>query len=312
MKKEFQLRLLPTLALATVAALAGCGGGGGEREAGQGLAQGVTLEFVARAGSAPVSCGTLVSGLGSGGVDAQLQDLRFYISNVRLLRSDGSEVALALGANDDWNLTAGSDSLTLIDLEDGSGACSEGTAATNATIRGTVPAGDYTGVKLTMGVPFALNHSDYAMAPRPLDLQGMAWSWQSGRKFANIELTEPAGTSRPWTTSSFLFHLGSTGCSGNPASGETVSCAAPNRMEFTLANFDPATQRIAIDLQALLAGTDITVNRGGGPGCMSGGTDPECLRVFEALAIDWKPDGSGTGRPIAGGAAQTLFRAVAK
>jgi hypothetical protein len=34
--------------------------------------------------------------------------------------------------------------------------------------------------------------------------------------------------------------------------------------------------------------------------------------VFKALAIDWKADGTGTGLPINGGAAQTLFRAIAK
>jgi hypothetical protein len=45
---------------------------------------------------------------------------------------------------------------------------------------------------------------------------------------------------------------------------------------------------------------------------MYGGSDPECLRVFEALAIDWKADGSGTGLPIAGGASQTVFRAITK
>ena len=294
------------LAIAASSLLIACGGGG---DAGP---KAVTLEFAAYAGSTPVQCGTVVTGLGSGGVDAQIKDLRFYVSNVKLLKADGSEVALTLGANDDWNLSSGADSLTLIDLEDATGACAAGTPATNATIKGTVPAGDYVGVKMTMGVPFALNHSDYATATKPLDIQAMAWSWQSGRKFAKIELTDPAGVPGTWAASTFNFHLGSTGCTGNPASGETVSCVAPNRMDFRLASFDPSTQKIAVDLKALVAGTDITVNASGAPGCMSGGTDPECLHVFESLAIDWKPDGTGTGLPVNGGAAQTLFKAIAK
>jgi hypothetical protein len=91
-----------------------------------------------------------------------------------------------------------------------------------------------------------------------------------------------------------------------------VSCVAPNRMDVKLSSFDPYSQKIAVDLKALLAGTDITANQAGAPGCMSGGTDPECLRVFEALAIDWNTAGSGTGLPVNGGAAQTLFRAVAR
>lgn len=300
-------RFVSAAATAAALLLAACGG---DDDTGP---QNVTINFAGVAGTTPVACGTAISGLGSGAVSAQLKDFRFYVSNVALLKADGSAVPLTLGANDDWNLTAGSDRLTLIDLEDGTGACSGGTAATNAVVRGTVPAGDYVGVKMTMGVPFALNHSDYATATKPLDVQAMAWSWQSGRKFAKIEVTDPAGAAAAtWAAPTFNFHLGSTGCTGNPASGQTVSCVAPNRMDFHFHAFDPATQKIAVDVRALLAGTDITVNRAGAPGCMSGGTDPECLHVFESLAIDWKADGTGTGLPVDEGHAQTLFKAVAK
>jgi uncharacterized repeat protein (TIGR04052 family) len=274
--------------------------------------QAVSIEFASYAGSAAVRCGTIVNQLGSGAVDAQIKDFRFYISNVKLIRSDGSKVALTLGANDDWNLTSGGNALTLIDLEDASGSCADGTAAMNATVKGTVPAATYTGIEMTMGVPFPLNHSDYATATKPLDIQAMAWSWQAGRKFAKIEVTDPAGTTGTWSAKTFNVHLGSTGCTGNPASGETVSCTAPNRMDLSFSSFNPATQKIAVDLRALLAGTDITVNKAGAAGCMSGGTDPECPKVFESLAIEWKPDGSGSGQPINGGAAQTLFRVIAK
>jgi uncharacterized repeat protein (TIGR04052 family) len=298
---------LSAIGLAAGSLVAACGGGGGDD-----APQAVALEFAAYSGGTPVKCGTAVTGLGSGSVDAQIQDFRFYVSNVKLLKADGSEVALTLGANDDWNLTSGGNSLTLVDLEDGTGSCASGTAATNATVKGTVPAGDYVGVKLTMGVPFALNHSDYATATKPLDIQAMAWSWQSGRKFAKIEVTDPAGATGSWVAKTFNFHLGSTGCTGNPANGETVSCVAPNRMDFKFASFNPTNQKIAVDVKALVAGTDITVNQAGAPGCMSGGTDPECLHVFESLAIDWKADGTGSGLPVAGGAAQTLFKAVAK
>jgi len=286
--------------------LTACGSGGDDSP------RAIDLEFGAYAGNTAVKCGTPIAGLGSGAVDAQLKDFRFYVSNVRLVAPDGSEAPLMLGANDDWNLTAGSERVTLLDLEDGSGGCAGGTAATNATVRGTVPAGTYTALKMTIGVPFALNHTDYVAATKPLDIQAMAWSWQAGRKFAKLEVSDPGGANGAWTAKTFNVHLGSTGCTGNPANGQTVSCVAPNRMEVTLANFDPSSQKIAVDLRALLAGTDITVNAAGAPGCMSGGSDPECLRVFEALAIDWKADGSGTGLPIAGGASQTVFRAITK
>lgn len=272
----------------------------------------VELSFAAVSGTDPISCASDLTDLGSTNTTGKLKDLRFYISNVRLVKADGSEVPLTLGANDDWNLTAGNDRLTLIDLEDATGSCSSGTAATNATIKGTVPTGDYVGVRMTMGVPYALNHSDYATATKPLDIQAMAWSWQSGRKFSKIEVTDPAGAAGTWTSKTFNFHLGSTGCTGNPVNGETVSCVAPNRMDFQFASFDPSTQKIAVDVKALVAGTDITVNQAGAPGCMSGGTDPECLHVFESLAIDWNVTGTGTGLPLNGGGAQTLFKVIAK
>jgi uncharacterized repeat protein (TIGR04052 family) len=302
------LRAAALAGIAT-AALAACGGGDSETAA---AAQSVSLDFAAYSGGTPVQCGTEVAGLGSGAVAAQIKDFRFYVSNVKLVKADGSEVALTLGANDDWNLTAGGDSVTLIDLEDATGSCAGGTAATNSTLKGTVPAGSYVGVKMTMGVPFALNHSDFATATKPLDIQAMAWSWQSGRKFAKIEVTDPAGVPGTWAANTFNFHLGSTGCTGNPANGQTVSCVASNRMDFKFAAFDPSAQKVAVDVQALVAGTNITVNQAGAPGCMSGGTDPECLHVFEALAIDWKADGSGSGLPVNAGSAQTLFKTVAK
>lgn len=294
---------------AVLALLAACGGGDDEPTG----PQDVAIEFAGVAGTTPVSCGTPITALGAGNVSAQLKDFRFYVSNVRLVRADGTEAALTLPANDDWNLTSGSNAVTLIDLENNTGACAgTGTTAMNSTLRGTVPAGSYTGVRFTVGVPFALNHSDYAAATKPLDIQAMAWSWQAGRKFVKIELTDPDGATGSWTAKTFNLHLGSTGCTGNPAAGETVACAKANRMEVSLAAFNPASQKLAVDVRAMATGTDITVNAAGAPGCMSGPTDPECLRVFESLGIDWKADGTGTGLPLAGGAAQTLIRAVAK
>ena len=120
----------------------------------------------------------------------------------------------------------------------------------------------------------------------------MAWSWQSGRKFAKLEVTDPAGATGTWSAKTFNFHLGSTGCIGNPVNGETTTCSAPNRMEVKLAAFNPATQKIALDLKTLLAGEDVTVNAAGAAGCMSGGTDPECDTVFSAMNLGWATDGT--------------------
>lgn len=305
-----------TLIAAAAATLTACGGGDDGPQA-------VEIQFAAMAGNTAIGCGSTVTGLGSTAATGNVKDFRFYISQVKMVRADGVEVPLTLPANDSWNFTAGSDSVTLVDLENASGDCptATGTTGTNAVVKGTVPAGTYTGVKMTMGVPFSMNHTDWAnptTTKAPLDIQAMAWNWQGGRKFAKIEVTDPlasaaAGTAGKWASPTFNFHLGSTGCIGNPATGTQVSsCTAPNRMEFKFASFNPSTQKVAVDIKPLLDGTNVTINQAAATGCMSGGTDPECLNVFKALAIDWKADGTGTGLPINGGATQTLFRAIAK
>ena len=78
--------------------------------------------------------------------------------------------------------------------------------------------------------------------------------------------------------------------------------------EGPLAKFNPARQKVAVDLKDLFAGNDITVNSADAPGCMSEQTDPECRGVFRALGIDWRADGSGTGTSPSG--RQTLFRLI--
>lgn len=330
MKNSAWFGLTACLYSACIVVLAACGGGGSR---GGGAASNdpptppgpaastpdsgsmpIELEFVAMAGETAVSCGRSVPGLGSGRVDAQIKDLRFYIANVALVRGNGSEQALTLSANDEWNLSEGANRVTLIDLEDGSGACAEaGTVATNSLIRGSVPAGDYVGVRMTLGVPPAMNHSDFNAAAAPLDVAEMAWSWQIGRKFAKIEITDPLGAAGTWANNAktFLLHLGSTRCTGNPRQG-AVTCGVPNRGHVQLFSFNPATQRIAVDLQALFAHTDVTRNLGDAQGCMSAATDPDCDAIFQALDLSWQADGTGTGLPKDSGASPGVFRAIAK
>jgi hypothetical protein len=81
-------------------------------------------------------------------------------------------------------------------------------------------------------------------------------------------------------------------------------------MEFTLGSsatlFNPNLHKIVIDVQALLAGNDVTVNTPGtASGCMSALDDPECGPMFNALKI-----AQATGLPINGGAGQLVFKAV--
>lgn len=301
------------VALAAGAALLAGSGAAVAHTGHEAKTQSVTLRFRAVAGTTAVSCGTPIAGLGTTNATAQLQDLRFYVSNVKMLRRNGTSVGVKLARNNAYNLTSGGNRTTLIDLENGTGACAtDGTPGMNAVVTGTVPAGTYTGVQYYVGVPFTLNHSDTTTAKAPINIEAMAWSWQSGRKFMKVELADPGGATGTWKAHQFYVHLGSTGCVGNPATGATVNCKASNRAGVMLMKFNPATQVIGVDLRALVAANDITVNAAGAPGCMSGGVDPECGGVFGALGLDWKADGSGTGASMNQGMEQSVFRAMAR
>lgn len=307
--------LAAALALALTACGGGGGGGGDDTPAESGPRQ-VSIQFAAKAGQNAIDCNTPIAALGTGAIGAELSDLRFYVSELALIKADGSTEPLTLAGNDWQHAESG---VALIDLEDGTGACVDrGTAGSNAEITGSVPAGTYKGVTFTLGVPGAYNHSDTAAAPAPLDLQAMGWSWQAGRKYVKIELAPVGGVHRPADPNAnppvvegysarWNLHLGSTGCTGNPVSGETVSCAASNRVELKFDNFDPDTQRFVLDLQAVLLTTDLSTDLGGPYGCMSGKTDPECGAVFEALALDL-----ASGTTVAQGRDQRLFRIEAK
>jgi len=270
----------------------------------------VDIRFAAVAGSAPVQCGKLISGLGSTDQSAQLADFRFYVSQVALITRSGRAVAVKLRKNSQFRYTNRFGAVTLIDLENGTGDCAEeGTSAMNADVLGSVPAGRYVGVQWAVGVPPKLNHTDIAGAPAPLNLAGLGWSWQYGRKFMKIEVTEPPGLPVPWPSKTFFVHVGSNGCVGDPAKGASVKCALANEAKVRMSKFDPKRQVVDVDLKALLAGDDITVDHGGAPGCMSEETDPECGGVFKALGIDWHADGSGTGKSLPN---QTVFRAASR
>lgn len=279
----------------------------------------LAIRFTALMGNQAVRCNQLITGLGARGDSAQLTDLRFYVSEVFLIRADNAEVPLTLGANSAWQHTpASGPGVTLIDLEDGSGRCGdEGDADTNALLTGTVPAGRYVGIRMVLGVPYGLNHTNAAQSPAPLDVYAMDWNWMAGRKFAKIEVSQPSGVNwrpadeRPRQPTTFYVHLGSTGCEGTPLTPEH-RCTKANRGVIHLPAFDSTTQNIAVDIQALFAGTDLSINQGDAAGCMSAGTDLDCLHIFEALGIGWRADGQGSGLPINGGSTQTVFRAVNK
>lgn len=101
----------------------------------------------------------------------QLTMVRYYVSNIRLTRADGTPV---------WAEPA---SYHLIDLEAGN--------APEITLA-DVPNADYTTLTFSLGVDSAAN----ASTDKPGDLSpnlGMLWTWDTGYKFMKIEGTHSTG-----------------------------------------------------------------------------------------------------------------------
>jgi uncharacterized repeat protein (TIGR04052 family) len=240
--------------------------------------QPVTVRFKAVVGAEDFACGHTYQGVSVSRTTIKPIDFRLYVHNVRVLDETGKATPLQLKQDDKWQF----DDLALLDFEDATGGCGNGTPETNTEVVGTVPAGHrYSGLQFTVGVPFEKNHTDLTTMPSPLNLTAMAWVWNAGRKFLRVEF---ASTGKP---RGYFIHLGSTGCTPNQTKITVpTSCLNPNRVEVSLPGFDPATDRVAIDLAALVKDSDLD----GKPektsgGCMSSPTDAECAPVFAALGL---------------------------
>jgi len=269
----------------------------------------ITISFDARVGDKPARCGETYAGVGTSKASIFLQDFRIYVSNVRLVTASGAEVPFALTPDNQWQ----SDKVALLDFENATGNCN-GNAATNAALRGTAPAGEYTGVVFEIGVPYELNHKDPTLASAPLNYSGLTWPWRIGYKFTTIDLdtsNKPVTTAQPpamqgmggMAASGFSIHLGSTECgAGSPTTPPTAPCTNPNRPTYRLDGFDLTKQKVVLDLAALLAGTDVTVNApGSASGCMAFVTDDDCVAIMERFGLAFRGKASSGQTFVKGG-----------
>lgn len=266
--------------------------------------QPVAISFGLAVGDTLVGCGAPLSGLGTGQIAAGLNDARFYVSGVTLIDANGGRTSLRL-AHNEWQVA----DVALLDFKDGRGGrtgCSKDNPAKNTTVLGTVPKRRYVGLEFTVGVPVSgeidgkpvsLNHSNLETAPAPLDIAVMNWSWQAGRKFLLAEVNPAGGFKRPdgSPARTWMVHLGSTGCKGNPATGEIITCARPNRFIVSFERFDPRAQMVVLDLARLFAGSDLSADKGGAIGCMSDPSDPECGAIFQAIGVNLNESRPGAG-----------------
>ncbi len=247
----------------------------------------VTIRFQAQVGDELFACGKQYDGVGVTKSKISGRDFRFYVSNVRLVDTAGKETPLQLDQDGKWQL----DDLALLDFENGAGGCSNGTPEMNQQITGKVPAGQYTGLRFTLGVPFNKNHLDPLTQPSPLNLTALMWVWNAGHKFARLDFSS-TGNPR-----GFLVHLGSTGCTPNDTRNTIPTvCSAPNRVEVSFPVFDPARQVVIADLGALLQDTNVDVSQDPpAPGkeneprtsasCMSGPNSADCAGLFANFGL---------------------------
>lgn len=274
--------------------------------------QPVTLRFAGAVNGAPFACGKSYPNIGTTKSTITPSDFRLFVSAMELLTNEGKAVPVALNQDGVWQYK----NIALVDFEDGSGPCSNGTRATHTEVTGTAPAGSYTGLRFTMGVPFELNHGDPTVASSPLNITAMFWNWQGGYKFLRADMASTGLSAKPAMknmamehgakaahghddASGYSVHLGSTMCASASPTDSPSSCKNPNRVTVTFTKFDLGKNTIVADLGAILVGANVDHNTPDtSPGCMSFPKDPDCPAVMNALGLPYDGAAPKSGQKL--------------
>lgn len=221
-------------------------------------------------------------------------DMRFYVSQVRLIKSDGTQVPVDLYQGSTSQVSC----VALLDFENASGTCTGAgtTAATNTKITIIKPdsyaTDTYVGVAFDVGLPPALNrlvNASTASSPAPLVIPSLYWSWTSGYKFTKIELKDSA------SANPLLLHVGSTGCTTYVAGATPVyGCKKDYRGSIVVTkavgNLDLSTDKVVLDLPTLLSGYDSANSQG----CMPGDGTGNCQAILHSLGYTGTVGGANT------------------
>jgi uncharacterized repeat protein (TIGR04052 family) len=247
--------------------------------------QPVSIRFQAMVGKEKFACGRTYDGIGTTGSRITPRDFRLYVHNIRLIDETGKSVPVELEQDGKWQL----DDVALLDFEDGAAGCVNGTPDLNDRVVGHVPAGRYSGLRFTVGVPFNKNHTDLTTQPSPLNLTALNWVWNAGRKFVRLDFSS-TGMPR-----GYAIHLGSTGCTPNETKITIpTQCSEPNRPDIELTGFDPSRDVVVADLAALLKDSNVDSNQEHtAAGCMSDPNDSDCAPLFANLGLPF------AGKPVA-------------
>lgn len=178
-QKSGHLRRAVALSLLLAAVLAGCAG---QEEAGSPL----RVEISHVVGAAPLQADR--SYPTAAGDEFAVTKLRYYLSNVRLRRQDGSWFAARQNP-------ASSEGYYLID---------EAVAGSKAFEIAGVPAGTYDGIEFLVGIDAARNTAG-AQTGTLDPARGLFWTWKSGYIFFLFEGRSPQSTA---AGQALTYHIG--------------------------------------------------------------------------------------------------------
>ena len=148
----------------------------------------VRVEISHFAGAAPLRLGDAPPITTASGDAFTLSKLRYYLSNFRLRRADGSWFVAPQSAES-------SEGYHLVDAA---------VPASTTFEIANVPAGNYTGIEFLIGIDAARNHAG-AQTGALDPARGLFWSWKTGYIFFQFEGHSPQSTSSGQT---LTYHVG--------------------------------------------------------------------------------------------------------
>ena len=218
--------------------------------------QAVALRFDATIGGEVASCyNAQIAQVpqyspGVNGTLAALADARMLLSNVELREVGGGWVPLETEPAFPWR----NQGVTLLDFENDQSFCgAEGTVITNKNLSGTLPGGEYEGLRFDVGVPFELNHLDASREDSPSSVGAMFIDVQNGYRFVRLHFVVENGASQR-----YVVELGNGGCTSGGPSEAPSDCPRENVATITLDDFVLGEDAIGVDLGQLVASADLS------------------------------------------------------
>lgn len=144
------------------------------------VANNVTLEFNNTFKSQTIVLGDATSGkatvnISAEGQEHQFSELKYVISNIRLIKANGDEIPYHIN-----------------DLDQGATVVDQSKPETLRYLLSNIPAGEYKKIKLGLGVKKEINVLDQVKFPKFYAMAGsndtqMMWEWGAGYRFTKIE-----------------------------------------------------------------------------------------------------------------------------